>query len=84
MMPMGTGSSASRDITFLVLLVRINTNISNKLEYGGLGNSVGIATDNGLNVPGWNTGGDEIFRPSRPALRHTQPPAKWVPRFSVG
>ena len=28
--------------------------------------SVGIATDYGLDSPGSNTGGDEIFRPSRP------------------
>jgi len=25
-----------------------------------------------------NPGGDEIFRPSRPALRPIQPPVKWV------
>ena len=29
--------------------------------------SVGIATDYGLDGPGSNPGGDEIFRPSRPA-----------------
>jgi len=34
----------------------------------GLGSSVGIATDYGLDGPGSNPGGDEIFRPSRPAL----------------
>ena len=33
----------------------------------GLGSSVGIATDYGLDSPGSNPGGDEIFRPSRPA-----------------
>ena len=32
------------------------------------GSSVGIATDYGLDGPGSNPGGDEIFRPSRPAL----------------
>ena len=32
------------------------------------GSSVGIATDYGLDRPGSNLGGDEIFRPSRPAL----------------
>jgi len=31
-----------------------------------------------------NPGGDEIFRPSRPALRPTQPPVKWVPALSRG
>ena len=34
----------------------------------GPGSSVGIATDYGLDSPGSNPGGDEIFRPSRPAL----------------
>ena len=33
----------------------------------GPGSSVGIATDCGLGGPGSNPGGDEIFRPSRPA-----------------
>ena len=32
--------------------------------YGGQGSSVGIATDYGLDGPGLNPGGDEIFRPS--------------------
>jgi len=34
----------------------------------GPGSSVGIATDYGLNGPGSNPGGDEIFRLARPAL----------------
>ena len=42
----------------------------------GPGSSVGIATDYGLDGPGSNPGGDEIFRPSRPALGPTQPPCK--------
>ena len=49
----------------------------------GPGSSVGIATDYGLDSPGSNLGGDEIFRPSRPALA-TQPPVKWVPGLSRG
>jgi len=51
---------------------------------GGSGSSVGIATDYGLDGPGSNPGGDEIFRPSRPALGPTQPPLGWVPGLSRG
>ena len=50
----------------------------------GLGNSVGIATDYTLDGPGSNSGGDEIFRPSRPALGPTQPPVKWLLSLSRG
>ena len=45
----------------------------------GSGSSVSIVTDYGLDGPGSNTGGDEIFRQSRPAEETTQPPVKWVP-----
>jgi len=48
----------------------------------GPGSSVGIVTDYGLDCPGSNPGGDEIFRPSRPALGPTQPPVQWVPDLS--
>jgi len=50
----------------------------------GPGSSVGIATDYGLDGSGSNPGGDEIFRPSRPALGPTQPPVQWVPDLSRG
>ena len=51
---------------------------------GGSGSSVGIATDYGLDGPGSNPVGDEISRPSRPALGRTQSSLKWVPSLSRG
>ena len=54
------------------------------LKRCGPGSSVGIAIDYGLDGPGSNPGGDEIFCPSRPALSSTQPAVKWVPGLSRG
>jgi len=48
------------------------------------GSSVSITTDYRLDGPGSNPGGDEIFRPSRPALGPTQPPEKWALGLSRG
>ena len=51
----------------------------------GPGSSVDIAAElRGLDGPGPNPGGDEIFRLSRSALGPTQPPVQWVPNLSRG
>jgi len=50
----------------------------------GPSSSVGIVTDYGLEDLGSNPGGDEIFRPSRPAVGPTQPPVQWVSGLSWG
>jgi len=51
---------------------------------GGPGSSFGIAPDYGLDGPGSNPGGDEIFFTSTSVLGPTQPPVKWVPGFFRG
>jgi len=50
----------------------------------GPGSSVGILTDYGLDGPGSNPGGDEIFCPSRPALGPTQFPVNGYRVFPGG
>jgi len=55
---------------------RRNTKLFMYPLWCGPGSSVGIVTDYGLDSPGSNPGGDEIFRTSRLALGPTQPPLK--------
>ena len=51
----------------------------------GRDSAVGIATRYGLEGPGIDSQlGRDFPRPSRPALRPTQPPAQWVPSLSRG
>ena len=56
----------------------------NYLTNCGLGSSVSIVTDYGLECLRLNPGGEEIFRPSKPALGTTQPPVQWIPGLSWG
>ena len=58
--------------------------ISNTRRLCGPGSSVGIATDYGMDGPGSNPGGDEIFRPSRLALGPIKPPVKGYRVFPEG
>jgi len=69
------------DDDFYLLLIYNICNISgcNRLRIMELSVYIrleGIATDYGLNGSGSNPGGDDIFRPSRPALGPTQAPVQ--------
>jgi len=57
---------------------------ANNKSKSGPGSSVSIATDYGLDGPGSNAGGDEVFHLSRPALGPTQLPVQWVLVLSQG
>jgi len=50
----------------------------------GRGSSVGIATKYGLDGPGSYPGGNETFRPSRPAVESTHTIVQRVPSLSPG
>ena len=69
----------------VILLVLMRAVIRHfPIHVGRPDSPVGIVTDYGLDGPGSNPGGDEIFRPSRPAQAPTQPPVKRVPGLSRG
>ena len=59
------------NFTFIYIYVYICNICVIYIIYDGPGSSVGIATDYELDGPGSNSGVDEIFRPSRPALGPT-------------
>ena len=72
-------------IAYIVLRKSIRSSFGYRYyKMCGSGSSVGMATDYGLDGPGSNPGGDEIFRPSRPTLGPTQPPVQCVPGLSRG
>jgi len=72
-------------ITVSPHLYRLYRNFYKHLNYYCRpGSSVDIATDYGLDGPGLNPRGEEIFRLSRPGLGPTEPPVKWVLGLSRG
>jgi len=75
------GSKIKENIYIYIYIYHVLCTIH---KFCGPGGSVGIATDYGMDGPGSNPGGDEIFRPSRLAPGPIQPPVKWVPSLSRG
>jgi hypothetical protein len=72
--------NASECLVILTVHILFHTG---KLDSGGPGSSVGIATDYGLDGPGIESRWGEIFRIC-PALGPTQPPVQWVLDLSRG
>ena len=69
---------------YFTLFLRLEMNSCLLTVVFGPGSSVGIATDCGLDGPGSNPVGDEIFRLSKPALGPTQPSVNGYRLFPWG
>jgi len=70
------GAPSCIKITLLTIQVKFAVSVDKYVDR--------VASDYELGGPGSNPGGDEIFRPSIPALGPTQLPVQWVPGLSRG